>query len=89
MSEALKLSQKLSQRLPERKRGDSVLDVVGNGTLLDSIAIPHRHGKVCMIGWLRGLAPVPDFNPLLHMDSGIHFSLFVSLVMGNPGFSCI
>jgi NADPH2:quinone reductase len=76
----------LSKTLPERKQIDSVLDLVGNSTLIDSIAIPHRRGKVCMIGWLGGLAPVPDFNPLLQMESGIHFSLFVSLVMGSPEF---
>jgi len=76
----------LSKRLPEAKKVDAVLDLVGNSTLLDSIAIPHRHGRVCMAGWLGGLAPVPDFNPLLQMASGIHFSLFGSFVLGTPEF---
>ena len=31
-----------------------------------------------MAGWLGGLAPVPDFDPLLQMTSGIHFSLFAT-----------
>jgi NADPH:quinone reductase len=76
----------LSKRLPEARKVDAVLDLVGNSTLLDSIAIPHRHGKVCLAGWLGGLAPVPDFNPLLQMASGVDFSLFASFVFGTPEF---
>ena len=76
----------LSKRLPEAKKVDVVLDLVGNSTLLDSIAIPHRHGRVCMAGWLGGLEPVSDFNPLLQMASGVHFSLFASFVFGTPEF---
>jgi NADPH:quinone reductase len=76
----------LSKRLPEAKKVDAVLDLVGNSTLLDSVAIPHRHGRVCLAGWLGGLEPVKDFNPLLQMASGIHFSLFGSFVFGTPEF---
>jgi NADPH2:quinone reductase len=76
----------LSTRLPEAKKVDVVLDLVGNSTLLDSIAIPHRHGSICLAGWLGGLEPVHDFNPLLQMASGIHFSLFGSFVFGTPEF---
>ena len=72
----------LSKRLPEAKEVDVVLDLVGNRTLLDSIAIPHRHERVC----LGGLAPIPDFNPLLQMASSVHFSLFGSFVFGTPEF---
>src|SRR5499433_1118528 len=42
----------LSKRPPEVKKVDVVLDLVGNSTLLDSIAIPHRHGRICLAGWL-------------------------------------
>lgn len=76
----------LSKRLPETKKVDAVLDLIGNSTLLDSIAIPHRHGRICLAGWLGGLEPVKDFNPLLQMASGIHFSLFGSFVFGTPEF---
>src|SRR5215475_4830634 len=76
----------LSKRLPEAKKVDVVLDLIGNSTLLDSIAIPHRHGRVCIAGWLGGLEPIADFNPLLQMASGIHFSLFGSFVFGAPEF---
>jgi NADPH2:quinone reductase len=77
---------RLSKRLPEAKRVYVVLDLVGNSTLLDSIAIPHRHGRICLAGWLGGLDPVHDFNPLLQMASGIHFSLFGSFVFGTEEF---
>lgn len=75
----------LSKRLPEKKV-DVVLDLVGNRTLLDSIAIPHRRGRICLAGWLGGLEPIPDFNPLLQMASGVHFSLFGSFVFGTSEF---
>ena len=39
-----------------------------------------------MAGWLGGLAPVPDFNPLRQMPRGIHFSLFASFAFGTPEF---
>jgi hypothetical protein len=29
---------------------------------------------------------VPDFNPLLQMSSGVHFSFFGSFVFGKPSF---
>ena len=29
---------------------------------------------------------MPDFNPLLQMSSGVHFSFFGSFVFGKPGF---
>jgi NADPH:quinone reductase len=76
----------LSAHLPESKQIDAVLDLVGNSTLLDSLAIPRRGGRVCLAGWLGGLDPIKDFNPLLQMSSGVHFSFFGSFVFGTPGF---
>jgi NADPH:quinone reductase-like Zn-dependent oxidoreductase len=76
----------LSNRLDEAKRIDAVLDLVGNSTILDSLALLRRGGRACLAGFLGGLAPVPDFNPLLQMPSGVHFSFFGSFVFGTPGF---
>jgi len=75
----------LSGRLPE-KTIDAVLDLVGNSVLLDSLAIVRRGGRVCLAGFLGGLAPITDFNPLLQMPSGVHFSFFGSFHFGTPGF---
>ncbi len=76
----------LSTRIPESKQIDAVLDLVGNSTILDSLAMLRRGGRACLAGFLGGLAPVPDFNPLLQMSSGVHFSFFGSFVFGTPQF---
>jgi NADPH:quinone reductase-like Zn-dependent oxidoreductase len=76
----------LSKRIAETKQIDAVLDLVGNSTILDSLTMLRRGGKACLAGFLGGLSPVPDFNPLLQMPSGVHFSFFGSFVFGTPGF---
>ncbi len=45
-----------------------------------------RGGRACLAGWLGGLAPIPDFNPLLQMASGVYLTFFGSFVFGTPGF---
>lgn len=76
----------LSKRLPETKGIDAVLELVGNTVLLDSLATLKRGGHLCLAGFLGGLDPISDFNPLLQMPSGVHFSFFGSFVFGEPGF---
>jgi NADPH:quinone reductase-like Zn-dependent oxidoreductase len=75
----------LSRHIAE-KRVDAVLGLVGNSTLLDSMSMVRRGGRVCLAGFLGGLAPVASFNPLLQMPSGVHFSFFGSFVFGTPEF---
>jgi len=76
----------LSKRLPETKKLDAVLDLVGNSTIIDSLAILRRGGRACLAGWLGGLDPIKDFNPLLQMSSGVYLTFFGSFVFGTPGF---
>ncbi|MGH3644000.1 MAG: zinc-binding dehydrogenase, partial [Mycobacterium sp.] len=76
----------LAARLPEAKAVDAVLDLVGNSTILDSLDLLRRGGRACLAGWLGGLAPIPDFNPLARMASGVHLTFFGSFVFGTPGF---
>jgi NADPH:quinone reductase-like Zn-dependent oxidoreductase len=76
----------LSGRVPEAKRIDAVLDLVGNSTIMDSLAMLRRGGKACLAGWLGGLAPIADFNPLAQMASGVYLTFFASFVFGTPGF---
>ncbi|BBU30360.1 alcohol dehydrogenase [Burkholderia sp. THE68] len=76
----------LSKHIAECKRLDAVLDLVGNSTVLDSLSMVRRDGKVCLAGWLGGLAPIADFNPLLQMPSGVDLTFFGSFVFGTPGF---
>ncbi|OCK90426.1 alcohol dehydrogenase zinc-binding domain protein [Cenococcum geophilum 1.58] len=85
VKEALLEGPNLSARLDGRKF-DAVLELVGNSTLLDSLMLVRRGGRLCLAGFLGGLAPIADFNPLLQMASGVHFSFFGSFVFGTPEF---
>jgi len=76
----------LSMRIAEAKKLDAVLDLVGNSTILDSLNMLRRGGRACLAGWLGGLAPIHDFNPLLQMASGVYLTFFGSFVFGTPGF---
>src|SRR6201982_393185 len=44
----------LSKQIPEAKKIDAVLDLVGNTVLLDSLAMLRRGGRSCLPGWLCG-----------------------------------
>lgn len=77
---------KMSDRLPETKKLDAVLDLVGNSTIVDSLNMLKRGGRACLAGWLGGLEPLRDFNPLLQMASGVYLTFFGSFVFGTPGF---
>src|SRR5262249_5769970 len=61
-------------------------DLVGNSVMLDSLAMLRRGGRSCLAGWLGGLDPIADFNPLLQMASGVYLTFFGSFVFGTPGF---
>jgi NADPH:quinone reductase len=76
----------LAAHIAEANPIDAVLDLVGNSTILDSLDMLRRGGTACLAGWLGGLAPIGEFNPLARMASGVNFSLFASPVFGNPGF---
>jgi NADPH:quinone reductase len=76
----------LAAHIADAKRIDAVLDLVGNSVVLDSLAMLRRGGCSCLAGWLGGLDPVHDFNPLLQMASGVYLTFFGSFVFGTPGF---
>jgi NADPH:quinone reductase-like Zn-dependent oxidoreductase len=70
----------------EVKKFDKILNLIGNSVLVESIALTRPGGRMLQAGWLGGLEPVRDFNPMLQMESGVHFSLFHSKVLGTKGF---
>ena len=76
----------LAAHLPESKQIDAVLDLVGYSTILDSLDLLRRGGTAYLAGWLGGLDPIGDFNPLLRMASGVNWNFFGSFVFGTPGF---
>ena len=80
------LVQQMMKEDGQGSKFDAVFNLVGNSVLLDTFAIVRRRGHLCQAGWLGGLAPIADFNPMVQMASGIHFSLFHSKVLGTPEF---
>jgi NADPH:quinone reductase len=76
----------LAAHIAEAEQIDAVLDLVGNSTILDSLDMLRRGGTACLAGWLGGLDPIPDFNPLLRMPSGVNWNFLGSFVFGTPGF---
>ena len=78
------LSRRIREVVPQG--ADALLELVGSSTLLDSMSILRRGGRLGLAGFLGGLAPISSFNPLLQMPSGIHFSFFGSFVYGTPEF---
>jgi NADPH:quinone reductase len=76
----------LSKHIAEARKIDAILDLVGNSVVLDSLAMLCRGGRSCLAGWLGGLDPIPDFNPLLQMASGVYLTFFASFAFGTPSF---
>ncbi|MGB7195637.1 MAG: zinc-binding dehydrogenase [Collimonas pratensis] len=64
---------------------DSVMDIVGNSTMLDSFKGVKKGGHVCNAGFLGGGDPIP-FNPLADMPSSVNFSFFASFNFGTKDF---
>jgi NADPH2:quinone reductase len=65
---------------------DAVLDIVGNTTVLDSLAMLRRNGRACLVGFLGGGGPLA-LEPVFQIPSGVHLSVFASaLVTGTPEF---
>jgi NADPH:quinone reductase len=86
-NEVLLESPELSKRVRELypKGVDAVLDIVGNSTVLDSLAMARRGGRVCVVGLLDHVESIGNFNPLFQMPhAGVHFSSFVSWSFGTP-----
>ncbi|MEJ2793417.1 zinc-binding dehydrogenase [Iodobacter sp. LRB] len=65
---------------------DRVLDIVGNTTVLDSLAMLRRGGHVCELGFLGGGGPL-SLEPVFQIPSGRFLSVFASaIVTGSDEF---
>jgi NADPH2:quinone reductase len=84
--EAADLSRRVRELHP--KGVDAVLDIIGSSTILDSLAMARRYGRVCLVGLLDHADGVENFNPLFQMPfGGVHFSSFVSaFTYGTPDY---
>ncbi|HEY6336199.1 MAG TPA: zinc-binding dehydrogenase [Alphaproteobacteria bacterium] len=81
-------SPELSARVRERydQGVDAVLDIVGNTTILDSLAMLRRDGRACLAGFLGGGGPLA-IEPVFQIPSGRHLSVFASaLVTGGAEY---
>jgi NADPH:quinone reductase len=66
---------------------DGVFDLIGNSVLRDSLRIVRTRGRVCQLGFLGGLEPVKDFNPIADLPTGVQFSFYGSaFVLGTDAF---
>jgi NADPH:quinone reductase len=87
--EVLLESTELQGRVRERYPAgiDAVLDLVGNTTVLDSLAMLRRDGRVCLAGFLGGGGPIANLEPVFQMPSGRHLSvLATALVTGGAEY---
>jgi NADPH2:quinone reductase len=65
---------------------DAAIDIVGNTTVLDSLAALRRGGGVCQVGFLGGGGPL-TLEPVFQIPSGRHLTTFASAVVtGNAEF---
>ncbi|RQP24212.1 zinc-binding dehydrogenase [Piscinibacter terrae] len=57
---------------------DAVLDLVGTRTILQSLRLARRAGRVCLAGFLGGGEPIASLDPMRDLPSGRHLSFFGS-----------
>ncbi|KAI4158009.1 MAG: hypothetical protein LQ342_007833 [Letrouitia transgressa] len=84
--ESSALTQHFKPNEDQDYRFDKTLNLIGNRVLLESISLTRPGGRMLQAGWLGGLEPIPEFNPMIQMEPGVHFSLFHSKVLGSPDF---
>lgn len=55
---------------------DKVLELVGTGTLLDSLNCVRKGGTVCMAGMVGDNWTLPDFEPMMAIPSGVRLTTY-------------
>ncbi len=64
---------------------DGVLDLIGNSTLLDSLRMAKKGGRVCVAGFLGSVEPI-SYNWLTDMPFGVDLNAFASMLFGTKDF---
>jgi len=77
------LNEKIREKYPAGI--NSVMDIVGNTTLLDSLKMVKKGGVVCNAGFLGGGDPI-SFNPLVDMPPSVNLNFFASFMFGTGDF---
>jgi NADPH2:quinone reductase len=78
-----KLSEAMRDAYPDGI--DGVLDIIGNSTLLDSLRMARKGGRVCVAGFLGSSEPI-TFDWLANMPFGVDLNAFASLLFGTKDF---
>lgn len=65
---------------------DGVLDIIGNSTMLDSIAMVKKDGRVCMAGFLGGHEPVPFDWITTNLIGGVQLNAIATYLLGTKDF---
>ena len=78
-----KLSEAVCDAYPDGI--DGVLDIIGNSTVLDSLRMARKGGRVCVAGFLGSSEPIA-FNWLANMPFGVDLNAFASLLFGTKDF---
>ncbi len=78
-----KLSEALRDAYPDGI--DGVLDIIGNSTLIDSLHMARKGGRVCVAGFLGSSEPIA-FDWLANMPFGVDVNAFASLLFGTKDF---
>jgi NADPH:quinone reductase-like Zn-dependent oxidoreductase len=78
----------LSERIRSAHKAgiDAALELVGNCAILDTLKAVRPDGRVVLAGFLGGQDPIPGFNPLVHLPSGVHLSFFGSFLLGSADY---
>jgi NADPH:quinone reductase-like Zn-dependent oxidoreductase len=70
-------------------RFDRVLDLLGNKVLRESLRLVKPRGELCLAGFLAGLDPIADFNPMLDLPSDVKLSFFGSFMLGGTEYPAL
>jgi len=60
---------------------DGVLDLIGNTTILESLAMLRRGGRACLADFSGGGGPLTNLEPVFQIPSARHLSVFASAVV--------
>jgi len=66
---------------------DKVMELIGVSSMEDSLACLRPKGHICFAGFLGGLKPLEQFQPIFQIPSGVRLTTLASaLAFGQAGF---
>jgi NADPH:quinone reductase-like Zn-dependent oxidoreductase len=66
---------------------DQVMELVGTASLEDSMSCIRPRGGICLAGFLGGMKPIEQFQPIFQIPSGVRVTTLASaFAFGQKGF---